>query len=170
MPTAVPYKPSHSDVGRIDSQPGQFQSSFKATQAFHKDDKLCIISGASDSTKAYTSVQYGIDKHIELNSDLAYINHSCCPNTAFILEPDRKKGWHLKALSDIAIGDELTSFYPSTEWEMNQPFACKCRSKICLRVISGAKDLPLEEVEARGYVAPHIRELVAQRGDDTDEF
>ena len=41
-------------------------------------------------------------------------------------------------------------------------------AQICLRVISGAKDLPLEEIEARGYVAPHIRELVAQRV-DSDE-
>jgi hypothetical protein len=41
-------------------------------QAFHKDDKLCAITGTSDSAKAYTSLQYGIDKHLELDSDLAY--------------------------------------------------------------------------------------------------
>jgi len=41
-------------------------------QVFHKDDKICAITGTSDSAKAYTSVQYGIDKHLELNSDLAY--------------------------------------------------------------------------------------------------
>jgi len=168
MPTAVPNKPSHPAVGRVDLQPGQFSSSYRAAQAFHKDDKICAITGTSDSAKAYTSVQYGIDKHLELNSDLAYINHSCSPNTAFVLGPDNKKAWHLKALSDIAIGDELTFFYPGTEWDMDQPFVCKCGSKICLRVISGAKDLPLEEIAARGYVAPHIRELVMQRVDVDD--
>jgi len=41
-------------------------------QAFHKDDKICAITGTSDTAKAYTSVQYGIHKHLELNSDLAY--------------------------------------------------------------------------------------------------
>ena len=93
MPTAVPNKPSHPAVGRVDLQPGQFYSSYRAAQAragcnphacnrtdchesvlqaFHKDNKICAITGTSDSAKAYTSVQFGIDKHLELNSDLVY--------------------------------------------------------------------------------------------------
>ncbi|KAE9983469.1 hypothetical protein EG327_005459 [Venturia inaequalis] len=44
------------------------------------------ITLATPSTKAYTSVQTGPDSHIELNSDIVFINHSCQPSLVFDMD------------------------------------------------------------------------------------
>ena len=43
----------------------------------------------------------------------------------------------------LRVGDELTFFYPSTEWEMDRPFRCRCGAGEgkCLGWIDGAKVL-----------------------------
>ncbi|TPX33343.1 hypothetical protein SmJEL517_g03755 [Synchytrium microbalum] len=69
--------------------------------------------------KRYSTVQIDTDKHIELNSELVYINHSCNPNVKFDTQ-----GLKVVALKDMPAGTELAFFYPSTEWEMIQPFEC----------------------------------------------
>jgi hypothetical protein len=59
-------------------------------------------------------------------------------------------------------GDALTFFYPSTEWDMDQPFACTCGAKECRGWISGAKTMPSEALE--GYwLNEHIAELLNER-------
>ncbi|MGK7904081.1 MAG: SET domain-containing protein-lysine N-methyltransferase [Hormoscilla sp.] len=60
---------------------------------------------------------------------LQYINHSCAPNVFF-----DTSDLFLRALSKIEIGEELTFFYPSTEWSMDRQFDCLCQSKDCLVV------------------------------------
>lgn len=85
----------------------------------------------------YLTVQIGVDKHILLSpTHLQYINHSCNPNVFF-----NTATFELIALKPIEIGDELTFFYPSTEWAMQQSFACTCGYKNCLKQITGAKYL-----------------------------
>ena len=57
-------------------------------------------------------------------------------------------------------GDPLTFFYPSTEWEMAQPFRCACGAEegVCKQWIAGAKQMRREELE--GYwLNVHIKEL-----------
>ncbi len=86
------------------------------------------------------TVQVNDTTHIILQPEiLQYINHSCNPNIFF----DTTK-FELSALKDIAKGDELTFFYPSTEWIMESPFKCFCRSNNCLHEIQGASFLPPE--------------------------
>ena len=46
------------------------------------------------------------------------------------------------ALRDIEAGEAITFFYPSTEWDMAQPFECGCGSTQCIKVVKGAKYLP----------------------------
>jgi hypothetical protein len=41
-------------------------------------------------------------RHIELNSDLLYVNHSCNPNVAFEVPQDGK--WCVRALKDLPTG------------------------------------------------------------------
>ena len=48
----------------------------------------------------------------------------------------------LVALKEIHPEEEMTFFYPSTEWEMIQPFSCYCGGSSCLRQIRGAAYLP----------------------------
>jgi len=50
---------------------------------------------------------------------------------------------NLIALKDIQVNEELTFFYPSTEWEMVQPFQCFCQTEKCLGKIQGAAFIPL---------------------------
>lgn len=86
---------------------------------------------------SYLTVQVGLQQHITLLPEyLQYINHSCNPNVFF-----NTNTFELIALKAISIGDELTFFYPSTEWDMAQSFECNCGYINCLKDIKGAKYL-----------------------------
>ena len=50
----------------------------------------------------------------------------------------------LECLTDVAIGDELTFFYPATEWEISQTFNCHCGRPTCVGLIQGAAELPTD--------------------------
>ena len=66
------------------------------------------------------------------------------------------------ALRDIAAGEELTCFYPSTEWDMVRPFVCGCGAPQCVRFVAGARYLSAD-VLGRNFVNAHIRRS-ADRG------
>ena len=53
-------------------------------------------------------------------------------------------------------GDELTFFYPSTEWDMAQGFDCFCGAKTCRGFISGAKNMKKEQLDGLWYVASDL--------------
>lgn len=87
----------------------------------------------------YLTVQVSDRQHIMLDPEyLQYINHSCAPNVAFNVT-DKV----VTALRKIEVGEELTFFYPSTEWSMDRGFDCVCQSPNCLGYIQGAAHLPL---------------------------
>jgi hypothetical protein len=121
------------------------------------------LTGTTSSGKAYSSVQTGRDEHIELNSDLLYCNHSCAPSLEFDmarLEVRVARGRALKA------GDRLTFWYPSTEWDMAQPFECQCGTRPCKGWIAGAGQM--DETVVRGYwLNGHIEELLRERKEKT---
>jgi len=68
----------------------------------------------------------------------------------------------LVAIRPIAEGDELTFFYPSTEWAMAEPFECGCGAGECIGRISGAREIPLS-VLGRYRLNPHIVRLIGSR-------
>ncbi|PHH66653.1 hypothetical protein CDD81_6490 [Ophiocordyceps australis] len=119
-----------------------------------------ITTATPVSHTTYTSVATGNDTRIELNSDLVYCNHSCAPSLIFDMTrfevrvaPDRP----LKA------GDMLTFFYPSTEWQMVQPFDCECGAgEKCLGFISGSANVD-SSVLSRYWLNQHIRQLMADK-------
>ena len=74
--------------------------------------------------RRYTSVQCSCDGHMEFNSDLVFMNHSCDPTAIVDVQ-----AMEVRAAVDVSAGGELTFFYPSTEWEMEQPFQCWCGAK-----------------------------------------
>lgn len=101
----------------------------------------------------YLSVQVADDRHIHLAPEfLQYINHSCAPNVFF----DTTKG-EVVALRDIAANEEITFFYPSTEWTMTQPFACFCSAANCLGQIQGAAHLQRQALRQYRF-AEHIQQ------------
>lgn len=107
----------------------------------------------------YASVQVTADSHMDLNSDLLYCDHSCDPS----LEFDFGR-FEVRVVRDkpLAVGDRLTFFYPSSEWEMARPFACRCGAACCQRRISGASRLGAEDL--RGYwLNKHIAAMIEER-------
>ncbi|EAU90155.1 hypothetical protein CC1G_05693 [Coprinopsis cinerea okayama7 len=163
-PSQENYVPSHKEF-IVEFVPGEYRSSLRTRQAFKKGEVMAPLRGLTRGPKRYTSVQCGKgpDDHIELNSDLVYINHSCDPNVAFDLSSRDPSQWHLRALKDIKAGETLGFFYPSTEWDMDQPFKCECNARSCLGTVAGAKYLSKTELLAHGFVNKYILELAAER-------
>ena len=77
---------------------------------------LCKIEGTAPGHKQYSSVQVqpdpplpgtsdgGRPRHIELCSDLLYVNHSCDPNVAFEVPSDTSR-WCVRAIKDLKKGE-----------------------------------------------------------------
>lgn len=108
--------------------PGEIIEHFSAAETFENPSR-------------YT-VQVSDKKHILLNPEfLQFINHSCSPNVFF--DTEKKQ---LECLEEINPGDEFRFFYPSTEWEMDEPFHCNCGSESCLQTIKGAKFIEPDKV------------------------
>lgn len=109
----------------------------KAGDIFSKFDAAEILAYPNKYT-----VQVNDNTHIILDPEfLQYINHSCDPNVFFDTTT-----MELSCLKDIAPGDELTFFYPSTEYAMASPFNCFCGCNHCLHKIQGAAFLPQEVI------------------------
>jgi hypothetical protein len=99
------------------------------------------------------TVQAGIATHLAGIGPLTFMNHSCAPNV-FINTPDMT----VTALRDIAAGEELSFFYPSTEWQMAEPFDCHCGAAPCIGRVAGADSLP-DDVLSRYLLNQHIHAL-----------
>ena len=119
-----------------------------------------IENTTKSAQKTYTSVQNSSTSSIELNSDLMYCNHSCQPSLVFDME-----NLQVRVADDrpIEVGDELTFFYPSTEWDMVQPFRCSCTAPngVCQVWISGARDMDRAGL-TRYWLNRHVHELLAE--------
>ena len=117
------------------------QKSLHATASFNPGDVICpFTAGVTQDYATYLTVQTGVNTHITLMPEfLQYINHCCAPNVFF-----DTAAMQLVCLGALQPGDELTFFYPSTEWDMAQPFVCNCGSKNCLQLINGASHLSVE--------------------------
>jgi len=62
----------------------------------------------------------------------------------------------------IAPGDELTFFYPSSEWAMAQPFDCFCGAATCRGRIDGAGNMTRKQLEGV-WLNGYIREMLADK-------
>lgn len=136
-----------------------YTSKLIACQSFKKDDILETITGATFALKRYTTVQINEHEHIELNSDIVYLNHSCDPTCTIDV-----KNMLVRVIKDVPSGGELTFFYPSTEWEMDQPFKCWCKSPRCIGTVKGAKFLS-KDVLDKYFINEHILKL-AKKNDN----
>ncbi len=113
-------------------------------------------------TPSYLTVQKDDDEHIHLTpAHLQYVNHSCVPNAFF-----DTTYMSLIALKAIAAGEEITFFYPSSEWDMAQSFSCRCGSEQCLGEIKGAAHLPADVLiryHLTDYINRKIQENCSER-------
>ena len=120
------------------------QKLLRSKKDFKKGDVLSSFSKSIRATEVIClTVQVFENEPISLKPEyLQYINHSCDPNSFFDVD-----SMNLVALKDIKIGEELTFFYPSTEWEMVQPFDCFCKSEKCLSRIEGASKIKIDTLK-----------------------
>lgn len=114
------------------------EKSLYALRSFSPGDSLIRFQ-----TKGYLAepdrftVQLAENRHIILDPEyLQYVNHSCRPNVFFDL---RNKA--IICLRPISRNEEITFFYPSTEWSLSHDFTCRCGSPSCLGHIRGARYL-----------------------------
>lgn len=138
--------------------PRSGQRCVRSRTALAPGEALTSFGAASvEERPSRMTVQVSEQAHITLSPpSLAFINHACAPNVHFDVE--RRL---IIALRPIAAGDEITFFYPSTEWVMASPFACHCESARCLRRIAGASEVPASALRGRP-LAPHVVRLLGQ--------
>lgn len=146
-------------IGEVRENEYSGQKHFITMRYFEQDEIVALFGAGQDlSTPNYLTLQIDCDKHISLDPPyLQYINHSCAPNCFFDTEH-----MCLRALKKIERGQELTFFYPSTEWDMQQPFACFCKSENCLGQIKGAAYLTDQEAN-RYRLTPYISKRRSQQ-------
>ncbi|CAK9780865.1 unnamed protein product [Cutaneotrichosporon oleaginosum] len=170
--SAEGYSPSNPGAFHVVFAPSadgseSFSSKLVADRAFAPGERLALLDNKSLApVKAYSSVQFGNGPHdhLELNSDLLFMNHSCDPSAEMYLYAGAPERWEVLAgPRGLAEGQDITFFYPSTEWDMAQGFDCSCGAKTCLGRVYGAAHLTLEELEARGLVNEHIRAAKAEQ-------
>lgn len=148
---------SEHPIGSVRRNRRNDQNGFFTNQAFGRGDLISALGAASIvAMPNYLTVQIGENRHIHLNPEyLKNINHSCDPNVFF-----DTSAMEVVALQDIAAGEELRFFYPSTEWKMDQPFSCHCGSEKCLGDIRGAAETD-REILARYRLTDFIRGCLA---------
>ncbi|KAJ3281527.1 hypothetical protein HK104_011416 [Borealophlyctis nickersoniae] len=165
-------EPQHKDISRPiertlyptkfrvvrNGEDADFRSKLVSLQPFKKGDLVCKIEGyAKHANKRWSSVQVSANEHIELCSELVYMNHSCDPSIH--LDTTRME---VIAAKDIKEGDDLTFFYPSSEWDMSQPFDCWCGAEQCVKRVSGAQHIPPTILD-RYFLNQHIREALEKK-------
>lgn len=150
---------SNHEIAEIRQRIANGQNSLFALRSFNKGEQISPLSaGTTSDTPTYLTMQLDIGKHITMVPEfLQYINHSCDPNTFF----DTTE-MQVIALKNIKPGEELTFFYPSSEWTMSQPFHCYCGSSRCLGEIKGAAFLT-DEVLKRYRLTDFIHQQLAKR-------
>ncbi|KAK0615821.1 hypothetical protein B0T17DRAFT_619428 [Bombardia bombarda] len=154
-------QPSHPDIQEVVINEAAFTSKSLSKAVFPPFGvfaKLDFPPCTSADEPTYATVQMGRDAHLNLNSDLLYINHSCEPSLIF----DTGNLNILVGPKGLQPGEELTFFYPSTEWHMAQPFDCLCGTPTCRGRISGARDMADAQLEGL-WLNGHIRELLEER-------
>ncbi|MBK7434251.1 MAG: SET domain-containing protein-lysine N-methyltransferase [Chitinophagaceae bacterium] len=148
---------SRHQVAHVLRHTGTGQQSLHAAIPFSTGEVICAFhAGITQNFATYLTVQTGVDRHITLVPEfLQYINHSCEPTVFFNTDT-----FQLICLKALEPGDELTFFYPSTEWEMAQPFLCSCKSPSCLQLINGASHLEPETLaryRLSGFIERQIK-------------
>lgn len=135
-----------------------------AAHELHSGEAILHLDGELFDHPTRYSVQIGVGRHLDLPPGVSlldeldrypwrFLNHSCDPNAAL-------RGRHLFALRPIRAGEEVTFDYNTTEYEMAEPFECRCGSLRCLGEVRGYRYLPSSGRAAiAALVADHVRIL-----------
>lgn len=150
---------SNHGIAEMRQKVSNEQNALFALQSFQPGEVIAEFwAGTIAAEPTYLTVQVDVGKHITLQPEfLQYINHSCDPNVFFDTTL-----MQLVALKELNPGDEMTFFYPSTEWQMTQSFNCYCGSPNCLGDIRGAAYLS-EDITKQYRFTDFIQQQLAKR-------
>lgn len=150
---------SNHAIAEVRQKISNGQNALFALRSYQPGDIISDFSAGTISAEpTYLTVQIGTGKHITLQPEfLQYINHSCEPNVFF-----DTTSMKLVALKRIDKEEEMTFFYPSTEWKMIQRFTCYCGHPECLGEIKGAAFLS-KEAQEKYRLTDFIQQQLAKR-------
>ncbi|KAK6330645.1 hypothetical protein TWF718_002842 [Orbilia javanica] len=150
------------------------QNSVIARERLPRGSHICFIDTFTPTPEStWSSIQTSKTSHIEVPSGLVYINHSCSPSIDIEVYPPNTDGIYPNGICgelrvvadrDLEAGEELTFFYPSTEYISPRPFDCLCGTGdgFCIGRQEGAHFLEVA-VLGRYFLNRHIKELIAER-------
>lgn len=147
------------DSVEVKENPSTGQKALHSLTKFKPGDAISSFSAGEEfKSPNYLTIQKADNLHISLLPGfLQYVNHSCSPNAFF-----DTIAMNFICIAPIEVGDEITFFYPSSEWDMAQPFNCHCGSPHCLGIIKGAAQLP-DEVLKNYRLTDFIRMKLEER-------
>jgi hypothetical protein len=133
-----------------------------ATRCFVAGERVFYMEGEPVRRPTRYTVQIGENQHLEMVPGSTaeeifdhyfwrFMNHSCEPNTSI-------RGREVVALREITPGEGVTFDYNTTEYELAEPFECRCGSARCQGTIRGFKHL--SETQRRRlepFLARHLR-------------
>lgn len=133
------------------------------------DSRLFAIEGDLSTAPTRYSVQLGHGVHLDLLRACApeemmdrffwrFMNHSCEPSALI-------QGRDVVALKPIEPWQEITFHYNTTEYEMSEPFHCRCGSGLCAGVIRGFRFASRPE---RERLRPWLPDYLLALLDDAD--
>ncbi len=136
---------------RNDGQKGTF-----ALAPIAKDEVLITYDGPVIDHATRYSIQIDDDRHIDGTPDSnANLNHSCDPN-GYV-------DWSLvglRAKRAITAGEEITCDYATTDYELHEPFTCRCGAANCRGEMRGFKYL---SAEAQCALEPWLPEFLKRK-------
>lgn len=133
-----------------------------ATEPLRPGDLVMRLEGECTRQPTRFTVQIDSDLHLEVPPGAGlellldryfwrFLNHSCDPS-AFL------RGQDLIARRRIKAWDELTFDYDSTEYDMAEPFHCRCGSPRCRGQIRGYRHLtPAQRRHLDPWLAAFLR-------------
>lgn len=159
-PNAATTQKQLPDVMRIDRSDKDFASRAYSRVSLPAGSVFYPFDVKINSSPTWATVQMSETTHGDLQpSELTFINHSCSPSVEF---DTAKKIIRVVRDRDLKEGDELTTFYPSHEWSMSQPFDCWCGTAACVGNINGAKEMNIDLLK-KYWLNNHIERLLDEK-------
>ena len=155
-------QPSHPGLVRVHRIPGQYKSYATSLVSLPAGSLFSPITGHFFiKHRTWPSVEAPNGNHIDLNSDLFYVNHSCAPSLEYDVAAMEVR---VSRYRDLKEGDLLTFFYPSTEWHMVQSFECTCHEAACLGKIVGASQFGKAKLQ-KYWLNQHIEDRLEKQAE-----
>lgn len=132
-----------------------------ANRPIAEGELLFTVEGELTTTPTRYTVQVGRETHVDVPAEYdfeaildrfywRFMNHSCDP-TVFV------RGRAVISLKPVEFGQDITFNYNTTEFDMAEPFACRCGSDRCTGSVQGFRHLSGEERRRlRPWLAAHL--------------